>query len=272
MIPKKTNPVASSSFVGPFDGLDVSNLVAAYCPGHRLFSATNPNTVRVRRTSDLTESDFTATSGELDEAAVSAFVGASDGLAINIYDQIGSATLNLLTNAPRLFNGGALGVLGSGFAPEYGHSGTATFLFSTLSAALAHPFTVVSVILPFSISSGRGYFARGVTPNFFGGFNGSNFVMNAGSSVVGQSAVINTKYIVSNRFDAADSSIRVNGVNGAAVNPGTNGTTGAFRVGVGLPGFMQGMIGLTLIFNNKTSDSVIASYEAAIANIFGSFP
>lgn len=263
-------------FVGPFDALDATNLYAAICPGHRLYGASDPDVVRVRRLSDATNQDFKATTGALG-ADVVTFCGAADGTTPSHYDQGGLAHHFAVAsgNGPRILTGAALVAFGSGVAPDYGFGGSSTPL-QLLLATIPQPFTVMSAFVMDTISSGRGVMNNtgGAGGSTFIAFNSSgNLLMNAGTALLGPVLSTGTKYISTCRFNGASSDVRVNGVNGTPGNAGTNApSAGTVRIGIGNLSHADGRIGITLIFTESISDAKAAAYEAAIAAIFGSFP
>lgn len=70
----------------PADG--VSSLISAYST-RKLLTSYAGSAIRVKRSSDNTELDIGFSAGELNTTALTAFVGAGDGLVTVIYDQSG---------------------------------------------------------------------------------------------------------------------------------------------------------------------------------------
>lgn len=79
------------SFSGALDNLG-TGLESAWSVGRRLRSAYTGPIIRVRRSSDNVEQDFSGSgaSGAVDASAVAAFCGAGDGFLTTIYDQSGN--------------------------------------------------------------------------------------------------------------------------------------------------------------------------------------
>lgn len=82
-------PGGAAAFVGPLDGL--SNIIAAYST-RRLLSSYTGALIRLRRSSDNAESDFTYDgAGDLDVATIAAWLGAATGYIKTWYDQSGNS-------------------------------------------------------------------------------------------------------------------------------------------------------------------------------------
>lgn len=81
--------MGGAEFQGALDTLG-TGLASAWSVGRRLRTGYTSNIIRVRRSSDNTESDFGyLANGAVDVAAVAAFCGAGDGFLTAIYDQSG---------------------------------------------------------------------------------------------------------------------------------------------------------------------------------------
>ena len=79
------------SFSGPLDTLG-TGLESAWSVGRRLRTGYTSSIIRVRRSSDNSESDFGyLASGAVDVSAVTSFCGAGDGFLTTIYDQSGNS-------------------------------------------------------------------------------------------------------------------------------------------------------------------------------------
>lgn len=263
-------------FDGPFDGLDATNLWAAICPGHRLYGASDPDVVTIRRLSDNASQNFKATAGTLG-VDVAAFCGGADGTVLAGIDQ-GPLGNNIVPsgNGPRIFTGGALVALGAGVAPDFGFAGAVTSL-RKLAATIPNPFSVV-MAFQMDVLASRGLMAAsgGSGGNVSIPFSAANLPqLNAGTGVSGSPALVaGTKYVGAFRFNGAASSIRINGAASLAIgNAGTNAITGAtLAFGAGVPLHSDGRIGAIVVFTENISDAKAAAYEAALATIFGSFP
>lgn len=99
-------------FAQEFTGLldSYPNAAAAYAL--RKLSATySGSAVRVRRSSDDSELDIGFSGNELDQAALTDFVGANDGFVVTWYDQSGNnvnATKAASTNQPQIVSSGSV--------------------------------------------------------------------------------------------------------------------------------------------------------------------
>lgn len=78
------------SFSGALDGV-TTDLLSAWSVSRRLLAAYTGPLVRVRRSTDNTEQDFSGSGSEgaVDAAAVASFCGAGDGFLVTVYDQSG---------------------------------------------------------------------------------------------------------------------------------------------------------------------------------------
>jgi prepilin-type N-terminal cleavage/methylation domain-containing protein len=108
------NTPTSSAFTGVLDGL-ATQPVAAYSL-RKLRSSYSGAAVTVRRSSDNSTADigFTA-AGDLDTAALIAFVGTGDGFVTTVYDQSGNgrnAVQGTAANQPVLVTAGSIRTLG----------------------------------------------------------------------------------------------------------------------------------------------------------------
>ena len=93
---------------------------------------TTTNVVRVRRSSDNTEQDFTAT--EITDGTLTTFTGANDGFVTTWHDQSGNsnhAVQSTATNQPKLVDSGVV-ILDNGLpAIEYNNTGGDNFILNT---------------------------------------------------------------------------------------------------------------------------------------------
>lgn len=92
--------------------LDTYSAAAAY--SLRQLKTGVTNVVRVRRSGDNAESDFTAT--EITDGTLTTWTGANDGFVVTLYDQVGSSNVTQSTaaNQPKLVSSGVLLVDGNG--------------------------------------------------------------------------------------------------------------------------------------------------------------
>lgn len=80
--------IKGRGFTGPFDALPASYGAVSL---NRLYRSYDGPLVRLRRSSDSAEQDFSAVSGRLDAAAVSAWRGGGDAVIRTWYDQTGNS-------------------------------------------------------------------------------------------------------------------------------------------------------------------------------------
>ena len=108
------NPYLVQPNIPPFIGIldTYSGAAAAYSAARRLSSTYTGSLIRVRRSSDNTEQDIGYTAGNvLDEAALTAFVGAGNGFVTTWYDQSGNGrNTNQTTaaNQPQIVSSGSV--------------------------------------------------------------------------------------------------------------------------------------------------------------------
>jgi hypothetical protein len=114
--------------------LDTYSGAAAAYSLRKLNSSYTGSAIRVRRSSDNTESDIGFTSsGDLDESALLSFVGSGSGFVRTWYDQSGNAmdaTQTTTTKQPRIVNAGVVDKQGGKPTVVFNGSSTA---FSTAS-------------------------------------------------------------------------------------------------------------------------------------------
>jgi hypothetical protein len=137
-----SQPFTANALLDQFPGA-----AAAYSL-RNLVGTSNPNVVRVRRSSDNTEQDFTA--AQVTDGTLTTFCGAGDGFVRAWYDQSGNQEhLGQSTAAtqPQLVSSGA--VLLSGSRPSLQYSGSKT-LSRSVSFTLngKSQFSVVTVAYP----------------------------------------------------------------------------------------------------------------------------
>jgi hypothetical protein len=88
-----------AAFTGAYDDYEAS-LAHVYEPARRTLTSYEGDLVRLRRDSDDAESDFGYDSdGNLDTAAISAWLGGSDGYGVTFYDQAGDDDVTQSTKA-----------------------------------------------------------------------------------------------------------------------------------------------------------------------------
>ena len=135
------------------------NAAAAYSV-RKLNSCYLGYALTVRRSSDNTTQDIGFTSGgDLDQAALLAFVGAGSGYVAKWYDQSGfnkDATQATLTNQPRIVNAGAIDLINN--RPTIYFSGPSVNLPASLPVT-TYPFTI-SLLANTAGASSNGAFVK----------------------------------------------------------------------------------------------------------------
>lgn len=109
------------TYTPPLDGYTTS-LWGAWST-RQLFSSHTGNVIRVQRSSDSTQQDIGTSGGQLDESALTSFVGANDGYIVTYYDQSGNGrNLTSVNTNQKIVSSGTIQRLGP-FAANY-HSGS----------------------------------------------------------------------------------------------------------------------------------------------------
>lgn len=133
----------STPFVGLLDTYTGANVAYSV---RKLRAAYTGSAVRVRRSSDNTEQDigFDA-NGNLDESALTTFVGAGNGFVTTWYDQSGNSRNSVQTtaaNQPRIVNAGVVEKIGS--KPAVFYNGNQQLNTPAFTASL----TAFSIFVP----------------------------------------------------------------------------------------------------------------------------
>jgi hypothetical protein len=214
-------PVGAAAFVGAFDA--IANLVHVYCIARRWLSAYTGRLVRLRRSSDSVEADFTYDAdGNLDVAAVAAWAGGSAFVVVVADQKSGDDVSQGTAGNQPLFvasgqNGRAVGR----------YNGTSQFLRGTytVGGALSQPFSIYAAARASAL--GTNFILDGDPPNtqraaFF--HSGSKWIF-AGASLAGSAT--NTNWLIwSALFSGASSQLWINGTSNASGNAGNLNPTG----------------------------------------------
>ena len=120
-----TAPAAPAGFLADYPGASVAYSL-------RNLIDTTPNVVRVRRSSDNTEQDFTAT--EITDGTLTTFTGVNDGFVTTWYDQSGNsnnAAQAAAANQPKLVSSGVVELDNGKPCLNYDTSGNDNFDLAT---------------------------------------------------------------------------------------------------------------------------------------------
>jgi hypothetical protein len=219
--------------------------------------------VRVRRSSDNTEADFTAT--QISNGSLASWVGSGNTGTVSIwYDQSGNGRnltgfgLTPTQRYPSLVSSGTL-VTENG-KPILSFNGSSNVL-ETNKFQLSFPFSVIAVLKGNNATLGTGDRFGGHGNNGQLRFNAGNLSGFFGSTLAGPAASGQTRLLVS-YYSSSSSSISL-GVNNSALSANTSGpyliTSSRFSVG-GFPtdagaAFFNGLIQEFVVFSqDKSSD------------------
>lgn len=180
--------------------LDVySGATAGYSVSRKLRTAWTGFAIRVRRSSDNTTQDIGFdTNGNLDESALSTFVGAGNGFINILYDQTGSAnsiTQSTTTLQPQIVSSGIINKLNG--KPCMKFDGVNDYMQQTTSAYNRQNFSVSIVwnyynttgtqfIYSIELDPNRNYPAILVNPNLYYGIGASATSINLGAANLNQ--------------------------------------------------------------------------------------
>ena len=250
--------------------LDTYGGAAAAYSLRKLSSTYSGNAIRVRRSSDNTETNIGFDgSGNLDEAALTAFVGAGNGFVTTWYDQSGNG-YNLIQSAagnqPKIVSSGT--VLKDNSKPALSFNGTSQYLAVTNNTIL-HASSLTSCFYTAQILSG-GYNSplaskayNGDGGYFFGQVGGEKqlqLYIDQGVNLTGTTSILNAQKLFTNfnKTGTNNSKYYVNGSLDAQWTKtdlsGTNSTY--FALGYDPLGiYLKGNFQETIIYSiDKTSD------------------
>lgn len=185
--------------------------------------------IRVRRSSDNAEQDIGADgNGDLDESALTTFVGANDGYLVRVYEQI-SGTYHLeqttAANQPRIVNAGTA-EKDNGKPAAYIVSGSNHLATASFSSAIAQPDTIFAVYHIEDVSASSDQFvidSNTTSPDRqFLGTNNQNWTSYAASFIGSSASASSIQVIHTGLFDGANSEIWINGSSQATGNPGSS--------------------------------------------------
>jgi hypothetical protein len=222
--------VASQSGTTPvLNNLSVS--AAAAYGLRKLNQAYSGNAIRVRRSSDNAELDIGFNAyGDLNQSALTTFVGAGNGFITTIYDQSGNnrnITQPTALNQPRIISSGSF-VDSINNNPGIGFDGVASTMFVNSWGTIAQPYTRNIVF-----KNNSAAVSSHIINNRSGTPNSGKYVDPAGTSIIlyagtnGATAAIGSteKVILSGNFNGASSYLSKNGIKTTG-NPNTNALDG----------------------------------------------
>ena len=183
----------------------------------RNLSSTTTSVVRVRRSSDNTEQDFSET--QITDGTLTTFTGSGDGLVAIWYDQSGNS-LNLLqssaTSQPKIVDNGAL-ILENGF-PVVFYSDSVTAdknLKTSVGVLIEQPTSYFSVA---QLNNGQASFlfdslnSSTDRQTLVKSYQQTNYAMGAGAQLVLTTDTNELNNLFSLIFNGSNSSGRMNGI------------------------------------------------------------
>ncbi|WGK94383.1 MULTISPECIES: putative Ig domain-containing protein [Flavobacterium] len=198
--------------------------------------------ILVRRSSDNATQDIGFDlSGNLNQTALTTFIGGSSGFVVTWYDQSGNgnnATNNTNANQPRIVNAGVLEL----FNNKPTITTTANSQFLDLSTTISTNSLVTNVVaamqsgtsnsgrlISLAASSGASDF-NSITSTFLGRNGALNAILSYRNSLANGSSTVllNTLFTATSVYDGSNSTMYVNGVTGSVVS--STGSFGASRV------------------------------------------
>lgn len=189
------------------------------------------NVVRVRRSSDNIEQDFTA--AEITDGTLEAFCGINNGFVSVWYDQKNLSNLNQTSasSQPRIVNNGALIIVNGKPSIDF-NINTTTVLNNLLPNSNNQPNSYFSVVktnqlnIQQSIMDGITSDAR----NLIAFTSANEFQLFAGSLLASSGVTLNQK-IVSSFFNTTDTSLFTNNVNKISNQDVGNNSINGLKVG-----------------------------------------
>jgi hypothetical protein len=226
---------------------------------------------RVRRDSDDTEQDIGFdTDGNLDESALTTFVGANNGLIVTWYDQTtngNNATQTVQSRQMRVVTSGTVEKIGTKVAPDSYR--TRTFYIPNTVIAVTPPQTTIGVIKPDATSGNFHFMGENLSGTYRFGGHDNRLFLNGGSLIsTADGAIAQPHMIAVGLCNGASSEIRANGSQEATGNTSGNNYSinaifGDFNSSSNMRGNMQEILIYTA---DKTSD--INNIESNINTYF----
>lgn len=275
---------ASSGSVSQALALDSLSPTGAYSIARKLKTAYGGKAIRVRRSSDNTETDIDYISNVLDESGLLSFCGVGSGFVVKIYDQSGSnrdLTQSTASNQPRIVNSGSLVTMANS-KPAADHDGSGDMFsavaISNFISASAYEGFGVYILDSASAASGSKQFGPFLCSDgsngYFGYsfFNGSARNYNYGTYQEASIVVSNsTNYLSNFRHESGNLYNQINNgteVSTATTNTGSLGS--ALQVGGGSVSF-DGKMSELILFNSPIGSTSRANLITNINTFYGIF-
>lgn len=244
---------------GPTFILDTVTALNGY--SLRKLKSTATKSIRVRRSSDNAEQDIGFVGEDLDESALTTFVGANDGYVVTLYNQVddGASKNYIQASAvlqPKIVEAGNIIKTNDKPTLNFGEITTAR-MDSTIT--VSQPFVISAILEPLASGNDRRYATGGIilqwtSPDVFRALAGGTLA----TSNVGTLRLFN----VYNYLSGTNSDINVNGTN-VNGNAGTSGTSN-LQLGTSFNGYISEFIilqsdteGETLRTNQNTYYSIV---------------
>ncbi len=255
-----------AGFIGAYDAFSP---VHVYEIGRRTLTSYTGNLVELRHSgTGATQSFGYLADGELDKAAIAAWLGGADGYVRTIYDQ-GAAGDNVIqtdTNRQPLYvasaqNGHA------GLSLDGGDKLTGAFV---LGGALSQPFNVFTIVKTNNVALVvNAVDGDDIGTNRMAVYQtGRRWAIYAGVEVRGNFA-INTNYnLLSCLFNGASSELWANGVSQRTGNVGAQNADGIIIGAFAGGAYWQGYILNTIICDPSLSDANRIAMQTAINNFW----
>ena len=211
---------------------------------------------RVRRTSDDTEQDIGFDSdGNLDESALTTFVGANDGYIVKWYDQTtngNDATQATTSRQMRVVSSGTVDKLGTKVAPI--SNATRVHYEMDSAVSVTPPQTSVAVIKS-SLTGGTNHFIGETLSGTYRFSGHDDFLFLNGGSSISANGLSQAHMIAVGLCNGASSEIRANGSQEATGNTSGNAYSINIVFGVNATNNFEGNMQEILIYTaDKTSD------------------
>lgn len=223
----------STPFVGLLDTYTGANVAYSV---RKLRAAYTGSAIRVRRSSDNTEQDIGFdTVGNLNETALTTFVGANNGFVTTWYDQSGNAnnaTQTTAANQPQIVSSGS--VILAGTRPTMQFDGSNDF-FTNDTINLSQPITRFTTAQVTDIMSKASVFTDSNSANRFvlysgtGGDNLGNFASSYGGASLTTPNNTNRNLF----YELANSGSNALALNGNTEITGNNGSLGMNKLSIG---------------------------------------